>query len=288
MAQMLLSFKRRPALLECFLGFFSLALPGDSVRPVKAFSVPTQLKTRRSLASPLPKPAASISSSLSTRLFLSDFPEQPPEKRKQQQKQRKEDWPIEFLPPAPEDELVMMGDLFSLAIFGFSDHFLTNALARLFTHRLDSMYKIYHASATIDSQHYYHAPVWLDCTDNAHTVNVMQLTLQDRLVTHYSPLMESTGVAICLLMTAWLLAGWVHGAFLFKHTLQCSPRVALMQTVKTWVTSSLLVFGVLCLSSSSPEWEVLPGDVSFVVGSLSALVLWRFLASWILGTGKDV
>ena len=287
---MLLSSERRSSLLGCSLyWYFFLTLAGHSMHEVKAFAVPTctHLTKRQSLSLPLQKPAVSTKRSPSSHLFLSDIPEQPQEQQKslEQKQQRKEDWLLEFLPPAPEDELVMMGDLLSLAVYGFADHFLSNSLAQHFTHQLDSPYKLYHATSVIDSQHYYHAPVWLDCTDNAHTVSVLQMTLQDRLVTHYSPALESTGVALCLLMTAWLAAGWWHGAFLLKHTVHCSTRTALWRTLQTWVTCSLLVLGLASLSST--EWTLTPGDLSFVVDSLSVLVLWRFLASWILGTGTD-
>lgn len=215
-------------------------------------------------------------------LFLSDIP-QP-----QQEERRFE------LPPPPEDHFVLMGDLLSLATYGFSDHFFCNDMAHFMMRGLDSPQKLYQAAASVPtsggvltSSSEWGAPVWLN-TDHSFYEHVLHVTLQDRLVTTYSPVLEPVGLATCLLATCWLLAGWWHRAFLFPNTVACSTSRALTKTAQTWLTCTVLMLMTVGVSHTVDTHAVFTrGDVDYILDSLTVLAMWRFLASWLLGTGQD-
>lgn len=154
---------------------------------------------------------------------------------------------------------------------------------------------------TVVSAHPAVATTW--STDHARHV-----LLLDQAVAHYSPLLQPTGLATCLLAACWLLAGWWHRAFHFGNTLACQPERTLAVTAQTWITTSLLLASLVALShhhwmgpaavnnndyyyysssSSSSVWErFTKSDVIYIADSLTVLAVWRFLASHILGYWK--
>jgi hypothetical protein len=190
------------------------------------------------------------------------------------------------LPPAPEDHFVLIGDLLSLFVYSFSDHFVCQDLASFFLSIPTSAMST--TTADIVGQ-----PVWLDAT-SSYNDHVLQVILHDATVTQYSPLLQPTGLAACVMASCWLLAGWWHQAFAYRNTLDCSTPRTLMVTAKAWVTASLLVMvavGVTsnALSSSHDYWwqAFTRGDVDFIWDSLTVLCVWRYIASSLLGAGGD-
>jgi hypothetical protein len=215
-----------------------------------------------------------------TALFLSDIPSP------QETERRFE------LPPPPEDHLVLTGDLLSLAVYGFTDHFLCNDMALMMMRDLDSPQKLYEAAASAPSSggvfpaSDWGAPVWLD-SGSSFSSHVLQVTLQDRLVASYSPLLEPVGLATCLLATCWLIAGWWHRAFQFPNSVACTTTRALAKTAQTWLTCTVLMLGIVSMSHMLDNNVTTKGDLDYILGSLTCLSVWRFMISYMLGTGQD-
>jgi len=243
----------------------------------------------------LPMPTTKIDSS-STRQFMSDVPQD----TEDSSKKTAEEWLTAFFkpPPKPEDQFVMTGDLLSLCVYGFTDHFFCQTVSRMMVAQTlsDPTHHLSHAAASTleangaSTNIMLQTPVWLDM-NSPYTNQVLESNLSRQLVTQYSPLLEPMGQATCLLVACWLLAGWVHGAFLSKNTLDCSTERALMVTAQTWMSTCLLCFGIVMSSQAicgcDHFYLVTRGDLDYILDSSTVLVMWRFLASYLLGTGKD-
>lgn len=192
------------------------------------------------------------------------------------------------LPPAPEDQFVLIGDLLSLFVYSFSDHFVCQDLASFFLPGSTT------DSVTLDQALGGHQPVWLDATSSYHS-HVLHVLLHDATVTHYSPLLQPTGLAACALASCWLLAGWWHRAFLYRNTLSCSTPHTLRVTARAWLTACLLLTAAVGISSyaltgTSYEywWQAYTrGDLDYIWDSLTVLCVWRYMASSMLGSGED-
>ena len=201
-------------------------------------------------------------------------------------------------PPAPEDIFVMIGDLLSLCVYGISDHFFCQVVARMMVRETlaDPMHHLSSAAAAQVSSGgalqspSLQTPVWLDL-NTPYTDHVLEINLSNQLVNQYSPLLEPMGAATCLLIACWILAGWLHQAFSFRNTLDCSTERALTVTVQTWLTSCALLFGIVLMSQKlcgcDHFYMLKRGDMDYIVDSASVLILWRFLASYLLGSGVD-
>lgn len=196
------------------------------------------------------------------------------------------------LPPNPEDKVVLTGDLLCLAVYGFFDHFICYDIAHFMMRNLDSPHKLFEAAASAPSSGgvlpaaNWGAPVWLE-HGNHYTLHVLQVTLQDRLVTSYSPVLEPVGLATCLLSTCWLLSGWWHRAFLFPNTVACTTTRAITITAQTWFTCTLIMLSVVSLTHGIDNNSFTKGDLDFIFDSLTVLIAWRFTASYFFGTGPD-
>jgi hypothetical protein len=247
------------------------------------------------------------------RRFMSDIPndsEQQQQNRKgssasrtkviidvQKEIRKYEEEIVKNLPPKPEDMIVMIGDLLSLAVYGFFDHFISNDLMTANVNRANTPAKLSvllekfspAASTAIDTEHLLSTPVWVDSAVTPNLSQIYQITVSDQIVTHYSPLLQQTGLAVTILASCWLLSGWFHEAFLYKHTLLCRTDDALVITAKTWLTCSLLLFTLTAFShyvcGCDSILSYTRGDIDFIVDSLSVLTMWRFLVSSLLGTG---
>lgn len=205
---------------------------------------------------------------------------------------------VKNLPPKPEDMVVMVGDLLSLSIYGFFDHFICQDIVVASVKNADSPAKLGvllskispQAATVVNNDYLLSTPVWVDSTTVPNLSHVLQVTVSDQLVTHYSPLLQQTGLAVTALASCWLCAGWIHQSFSFRNTLLCSTDTALLVTAKTWITSSALLFTFTALShyvcGCENIFSFTKGDVDYIIDSLSVLVMWRFLVSYILGTGN--
>lgn len=230
---------------------------------------------------------------------MSDVPRQ-----KQEQQQSLEDRMARFLtpPPPPEDILVLSGDVVVLFIYAFCDHFVCQDMAEAIVR--DEVIRGSGVQQVVLQVNDLGVPVWWNMADCSpffqSTVDgALGQALADRLVVQYSPILQSTGVAACMLTGTWLLSGWMHRAFSFDNTLECTTEHALVKTAQAWITSSVLLLVAVQMSRVAacgcPSPSALPaalaqfkrGDLGYVLDSLSVLVVWRFLVSQVLGnTGR--
>lgn len=202
------------------------------------------------------------------------------------------------LPPPPEDGFIMIGDLLSLCVYGFMDHFFVQVVSRMMVrqtlsdplHHLSRAASLQVSNSAGVAHTILQVPVWLDLNAQ-YTNHVLEVNLSNQLVNQYSPLLEPTGAATCLLIACWLVSGWFHHAFAFRNTLDCSTERALLVTVRTWLTTCALLFGIVLISQKLCGCDyfylVKRGDLDYVVDSASVPILWRFLAASLLGSGRD-
>jgi len=247
-----------------------------------------------------------------------------------------------WFPEPPEDGLTLAGDITSLFLYTFTDHYLNNLwIEDVFR---DASVSAVDAAKTLDPSGFSIAlsntPVWLDTTAWSGSGDlenqVLLLDLQSRVTPHFTPLLSDVGVASVALASCWLLAGLVHKSFHFRNTLDCSTNRAVIVTGKTWLTASFLLIGMALLSHyimlaaatatavplaaavddpvtasntaqmtammqghksadltmqaqavvpAVEEWfnVLTKSDADFVVGSLSVVLMWRFLMSVLVG-----
>lgn len=233
----------------------------------------------------------------STKCFLSDIPRDNDTTSSTKNKARAatnslQKWIRSFKPPPkPEDQFVMTGDLLSLCVYGITDHFFCQVVSKLMVaNTLEDMTHHLSRAAGGDTNLLVQAPAWMD--PNAPYVNqVLENNLNQQLVTTYSPILEPMGQATVLLVACWLLSGWFHEAFSFKNTLNCSTERAILVTGRTWLTACAMLFSIVWASQAACGCDhfylVTRGDLDFVLDSSTVLVMWRFLISFMLGSGKD-
>jgi len=190
------------------------------------------------------------------------------------------------LPPSPEDQFILIGDLLSLATYGISDHLVCQIMSQQMIP--SDSHVIFH-DMVVDSGASLHAPVWWEA-GSPQASSILQATMESHLVTRYSPLLEPMGQATTLLAGAWLLAGWFHRAFLFQNTLDCTTEKVLYVTARTWITTCLILFGLVVMTQAAMGVEhfatnFAKGDVDYIVDSLTVLMVWRFMASTMIGGG---
>ena len=211
------------------------------------------------------------------------------------------------LPPPPEDQLSMAGDMACMFLYTTIDHFVTR-LYNLYLNSPDTIDK-FSASAAIESVSAATSeistkiigsdltakslPVWFDTLSAAPFGNVpltSALPLEHHIT--YSPAIATGGMASVLLCSAWLISGYFTGAFQFKNTLTASPNKAVRVTAKTWVFSSLIMLGIAygsdalvgsvdCLHNSV---GITKADADFIFGSLDEVLIWRYILSSFFGS----
>jgi hypothetical protein len=172
-------------------------------------------------------------------------------------------WKKPKLPSPPEDLFTLTGDVMSLFVYAFSDHFVCHDCAALALRQAAHAGSAQLHAVAIDNglAGAGNLPVWLDTTGGPGSIAVttttlgwadwaspadavLQQQLQDHLVVQYSPVLQDTGMAAVLLAASWLLAGYLHEAFSVRHTLECPTDHALLKTAQTWLTACTLLLGV--------------------------------------------
>lgn len=283
-----------------------------------------------------PQTSATISST-STRssvvIFMSDVPKDEVTKdnkannsrKKQQQreeqwmlnhrriqKEKKKNWRDDWLPEPPEDALTLGGDVASLFLYAFMDHFLNEVMLG---HILSSSTSAADLAHTLDPSGQdlvlASTPVWLDPTAVGPHVSdqVLFWDLQSRVTPHFTPLLSDAGVAGVTLATCWILAGLFHKAFHYQNTLDCSTHRAVTVTGKTWLSASILLtllatashhlVGTVDVQDVSTSVLMMEGrtltpieewfsvltraDSEYIFNSLGVLLTWRFMISFLLG-----
>ena len=233
------------------------------------------------------------------------------------------------VPPPPEDQFIMTGDIAMLFLYAFTSHSINDSVVTGLLEdpkmtipdvvkELDPLHDV------VNLQH----PVWVDLASNPNVPfgnpsvdHALEVSAREAFLNHWGPLLSTEGSACVALCTCWLIAGWVHRAFLFDNTTYCSPTDAMVKTVETWITAALLLtllatgtdwlvgntpalqslFCVTCKSVAETSLEfkaamagtatVLPqlqffsltqSDIIFIVDSLTILIAWRWSAHRIL------
>lgn len=214
---------------------------------------------------------------ISSRLQMSSVPREPPKR--------------DVLPPSPEDQLVMTGDVASLFIYSFLDHSLNEMYVQSVMEDFESTRNLVGAD-DFPSQ----IPVWFDVLHSNNMPIDKLLSIMGAEGASYSPAIATAGAASVAITTCWLLSGYFTKAFLFRNTVECSPAQALWVTCKTWMVAAVLMVGVAMgsdyimgqyFSLHSPSLGgITRADAAYIFDSFSVLVTWRFLLSWLLG-GTD-
>lgn len=211
------------------------------------------------------------------------------------------------LPPPPEDQLSLAGDVACLFLYTFIDHFV-NSMYNVYLNSPDTIVKL-SAYSAIESVSVATSevstsilggdmaskslPVWFDTLSAAPFGNVpltSALPLEHHIT--YSPAIATGGMASVLLCSAWLVSGYFTGAFRFKNTFTASPSKAVLITAKTWVFSSLIMLGVAygsdsligCVDCLHKSVGITKADADFIFDSLSVVLIWRYILSSFFGS----
>lgn len=206
-----------------------------------------------------------------TTLFMSDVPSSD-----------SNDWK-NSLPPSPEDQLIMTGDILALFVYSFLDHTLNEfAVEETLRGNVQLLDPLNAATQT---------PVWFDALHSTQSLEHLMSILSLPQV-FYSPIISTAGAASVLLTSCWLLSGWLSGAFLFRNTLECQTSDALLITAKTWLSTCCFMVLLAFLSNHymCGDTDVIAyltkADADYIFDSLTVLLTWRFLVSYMLGYGK--
>lgn len=192
----------------------------------------------------------------------------------------------DLLPPPPEDQLVMSGDVFALFVYTFMDHSMNEMyidMAR--SGHVDHARTLDPLGELANSQ----IPVWFDQIHSTMTPDHL-LTLISTANFNYSPSLSTAGLASVVMTTCWLFSGWINQAFIFKNTLECNTARMLWITGKTWIMSCALVVAIALAGDAACDCLRTPSlggltkaDAYFIFDSLTVLISWRFMVSAMLG-----
>lgn len=164
------------------------------------------------------------------------------------------------LPPPPEDQFIMTGDIAILFLYAFTSHSINDSVVKglLDDPRMtipEAVKNVDPLQNIVNLQH----PVWVDLASNPNIPfgnpsvdKALEVSARESLLNHWGPLLSTEGSACVALCTCWLIAGWFHRAFLFDNSTYCGADQALSKTVETWLTSALLL---ACLATGA-DWLV--------------------------------
>lgn len=215
-------------------------------------------------------------------------------------------WLSAKLPPPPEDQLSMIGDIGCLFLYSFLDHFVNKLYDKWMNSPL--VIDFLSASAAIESSSAANLeyssnlmdgglsmsslPVWFDTYSSAPfgTIPLRSALPIEHHIT-YAPAIEAAGMASVLMSCAWLCSGYFTGAFQYKNTMECSTNHALVVTAKTWIFSSLIMLGIAWFSDSAvgcvnclhKSVGITKADADYIFDSLSVLLIWRYILSSFFG-----
>jgi len=247
-------------------------------------------------------------------VYLSDIPSDPQQQSQQNgnalllrlQSVKDRYWK---LPPPPEDQFIMTGDIFTLFLYAFSSHSINDAVVRGLLE--DPKRTIPEAVHELDPLHdmvQLQPPVWVDLASNPNVPfgnpavdHALEVSARESLLNHWGPLLSTEGSACVALCTCWLIAGWIHRSFSYDNSTYCASEQALTKTVETWVTAALLLAwcaagtdalvgnvpvlqSVLCVQCHGSGVVLTQSDVMFIIDSLTVLIAWRWSAHRIMNT----
>lgn len=189
------------------------------------------------------------------------------------------DWK-DSLPPSPEDQLIMTGDIVALFVYSFLDHSLNEQFVLATQQGNTQLWDPFGELAS--SQ----IPVWFDAIHSTQSQEYI-LSILNLPQIYYSPIINTAGAASVLITSAWLLSGWLSGAFLFRNTLECKTTRALVKTFQTWAWTCVVMVAVCGASNhffgGMDGMALTKADADYIFDSFTVLVTWRFLVSLMLG-----
>lgn len=200
---------------------------------------------------------------------------------------------VECLPPPPEDQFTMTGDIGVLFLYSFTGHAVDDYVVKSVFDSSDSAREAIQTLDPLQEVVHMQTPVWLDSSPQL-TDQIISMNAQDTLLNHWGPLFSSAGVSSVALCSCWLLAGYIHKSFSFENTLDCDTPTALQHALRTWITMVVimagLTFGVNELVGQTPFLQAWLGchcldflftkdDMIFMVDSGTVLFAWRYMAS---------
>lgn len=220
-----------------------------------------------------------------TERFLSDVP-----REKNTNEKEEEDIAFSlgrFLPPPPEDQFIMTGDIAVLFLYCFTGHDLDDFLVNSVFDQSESAREAILTLDPLQEIVRVQTPVWLDTSAGMSPQavdQVISMNAQETLHHHWAPLLSSAGSSSVALCICWLLAGYLHRAFLFQNTLDCDTSIALKKTLETWISTvllmSMLIVGTNALFGGCDNcFEVTSSDMTLMVDSASVLFAWRYMAN---------
>jgi hypothetical protein len=187
----------------------------------------------------------------------------------------------DYLPPSPEDQLIMTGDIAALFVYSFMDHTMNELyVEQALVGKGDILDPLGDLSKS-------QIPVWFDSLHTAVSEKHL-LTLLGLPDIYYSPLICHAGAASVILSCCWLASGWLSGAFLFRNTLDCKGDQALLVTFKTWMLTCAIMVA-FCMGSDVLWFQqsgLTKADADYIFDSLTVLITWRFIVNTMLGYGK--
>jgi len=180
------------------------------------------------------------------------------------------------LPPAPENFLVLGGDVAALFTYSFLDH------------SINSLYEATMAKETAEGIVGLHA-AWMDSLPSSFIIATQNYYNHHITGGSYAPALEYPGVSSVLFATCWLLSGYFHQAFSYDNTIRCSPAHAMLVTGRAWIFSCLAMLAIAFLSDtcgSDLQYQVgglTRADADYIFDSLAVIVTWRYMIATILG-----
>ena len=197
------------------------------------------------------------------------------------------------LPPAPEDQIALSGDMVALFVYTYLDHTVNEMYADTAA-KMDVADLVAYDPNNVGPA----LPVWFD---PAHLQTFGTNWLANTHVqVPYAPAIAASGLAFVSMATCWIICGYFSGAFLTRNTLDCDTSKAMAVTFKTWVGMCGLMVGLAW--GSDALWGLLDvhfnalsaparggltkADADFIFDSLTVLAWWRFMFNWLMGYGK--
>lgn len=194
------------------------------------------------------------------------------------------------LPPLPEDNFALSGDVLALFVYSYIDH----TIMALFyeASRIDLKTLI---STTLDPNSNAAIPVWFD---PSHIMDRGHWLIQNSVANPYAPAINAAGLAFVSISFCWIICGYFTRAFEMKNTLECDTSDAILVTGKTWALMALMMVGLAWGSdwlwhqidlihpqgaSSSARGGLTVADADFIFDSLTVLAFWRMLYNAMLG-----
>ena len=195
------------------------------------------------------------------------------------------------LPPLPQDNVALSGDIIALFTYTYFDHFMNELFAEAGA-QLDVAELVTYDPNTVKSG--VQLPVWFD-TSHLQTFGTNWL-VNSHPEDVYAPAIAASGLAFVSIATCWIICGYFSGAFLHKKTLECDSGVAMLVTFQTWI--AMAFFMVLLALGSDFMWGQLDiinalsmparggltvPDADFIFDSLTVLAFWRFMWNRLFG-----